>query len=206
MATVPRHADHDQRRTQIAQALWAIAERDGLGAATVRRVAGAAGVSVGLVQHYFSSKDEMLLFALRWVGDDLGQRLIARVRALPEPRDPYEVVLTVLTERLPRQPRDRIYVQALITWLGRSEANPELVRYLQAGTEWLRDYLAAQIDDARRAGRIAADVDSRLAAESLLALTDGLISHVLQGLHTTEHATEVLTHHLRVLFHRPVDS
>src|SRR5262249_9229085 len=126
MALVPRHADPSQRRAHIAEALWTIAERDGFAAATVRRVATEAGVSVGLVQHYSSTKDEMLLFALRWVGDDFSQRLIATVGALPEPRDPYEVVRTVLVQRLPQRPRDRVHAQALISWLSRAVDNPEL--------------------------------------------------------------------------------
>jgi TetR/AcrR family transcriptional regulator, transcriptional repressor of bet genes len=200
---VPRHADHGQRRAQLAEALWTIAERDGLAAATVRGVAAEAGVSVGLVQHYFATKDEMLLFALRWIGESLGRRLIDRVGALPEPRDPYQVVRIVLTERLPRQPRDRIHAQALIAWLARPEADPAVTEYLRAGTTLQFDYLAAQLEQARRDGQVAAEVDPRLAAESLLALTDGLISHVLQGLHSEEHAARVLTHHLRVLFGRP---
>src|SRR5262249_10546040 len=79
---VPKQVDHAERRGRIAEALWTVAERDGIAAATVRHVAAEAGVSVGMVQHYFSTKDEMLLFALRWVGEDFGAQITARVGAL----------------------------------------------------------------------------------------------------------------------------
>jgi AcrR family transcriptional regulator len=197
---VPRQVDHTQRRGELADALWRIAERDGLAAATVRRVAAEAGVSVGMVQHYFSTKDEMLLFALRWVGEEFTGRITAKVGALPEPRDPYDVVWIVLSERLPSRPRERLYVQALVAWLGRSVDNPELARFMAEGTTVLRGYLVAQLSQAKEAGRVAADRDPVAAANALLALTDGLSSHLLQGLLTAAQTRAVLRDHLDHLF------
>jgi TetR/AcrR family transcriptional repressor of bet genes len=197
---VPRQVDHAQRRGELADALWRIAERDGLAAATVRRVAAEAGVSVGMVQHYFSTKDEMLLFALRWVGEEFTGRITAKVGALPEPRDPYDVVWTVLSERLPSRPRERLYVQALVAWLGRSVDNPELAHFMAEGTTVLRGYLVAQLRQAQEAGRVAADRDPVAAANALLALTDGLSSHLLQGLLTAAQTRAVLRDHLGNLF------
>lgn len=199
---VPKQVDHAQRRNQLAEALWTIAERDGLAAATVRKVAAEAGVSVGMVQHYFSTKDEMLLFALNWVGEDLGQRLTARVTALPEPREPYDVVWIVLSERLPAQPRSRVYVQALVTWLSHGETNPELAEYMLQGTRTLRDYVAGQLRGAQQTGDIADAVDPVRTADGLLALADGLSSHLLQDLHTTDTALNVLAERLGQLFNR----
>ena len=191
---MPKLVDHEQRRALLAEALWRIAEREGLAAATVRHVAAEAGVSVGMVQHYFATKDEMLLFALRWVGEEFGARLRAKIGALPEPRDPFEVLRITLTERLPTTPRRRTYVQALIVWLGHAMDNPAMTEYLVAGTRVLRDHLAAQVR------LLATDVDADLAAEGLLAFIDGLSSHVLQNLHTPDHAVAILTDHLNHAF------
>ena len=200
---MPKQVDHRQRRRELAEALWRVAGRDGLAAATVRHVAAEAGVSVGLVQHYFSTKDEMLLFALQWVGEEFGDRITAKIGALPEPRDPYEVVWIVLSERLPRGPRERTYVQALVAWLGRAVANPELARYMAEGTRVLRDHLADRLREAQEAGRLARTLDPAHAADALLALTDGLSSHLLQGLHTPDEAVAVLRAHLNTLFGHP---
>jgi AcrR family transcriptional regulator len=199
---VPKQVDHRQRRSELAEALWRIAERDGLAATTVRHVAAEAGVSVGMVQHYFSTKDEMLLFALQWVGEEFGGRITAKVGALPEPRDPYDVVWVVLSERLPSRPRERVYVQALVAWIGRAIANPELARYMADGTRLLRDHLAGRLREAQEAGRVATGLDPVHAADALLALTDGLSSHLLQGLHTPDEALAVLRDHLNHLFGR----
>ncbi len=199
---MPKKVDHRERRGRISEALWTVAERDGIAAATVRHVAAEAGVSVGMVQHYFSTKDEMLLFALQWVGEEFGGRITAKVGALPEPRDPYEVIWIVLSERLPRTPRDRAYVLALVAWLGRVIANPELARYMADGTRLLRDHLSGRLREAQDAGHVAAELDPGHAADALLALTDGLSSHLLQGLHTPDETLAVLRDHLNHLFGR----
>lgn len=197
---MPKLVDHEQRRTEIAEALWRIAARDGLEATTVRHVAAEAGVSVGRVQHYFSTKDEMLLFALQRIGDDLAARLAREIDALPEPRDPYDVISIMLRERLPLDQRRRVQVQALVAWLGRSIADPELAGYMTDGTRRSREYLGDQLRRGQRDGRVAARLDPVLAADGLLAITDGLASHLLQGLHTPDGAICVLTAHLDHLF------
>jgi AcrR family transcriptional regulator len=160
-------------------------------------------VSVGRVQHYFSTRDEMLLFALRRVGDDLASRLTREITALPEPRDPYDVIYVTLRERLPLDERRRVQVQALVAWLGRGIAHPELTAYMTEGTDQMRAYLGDQIRCGQRAGRVAARVDPDLAADGLLAVTDGLASHVLQNLHSADGALAVLTDHLGRLFDHP---
>ena len=53
-------------------------------AASLRAVAAEAGVSMGAVQHYFTTTDEMLLFALDY-GNDL---LAARIPRLLAERQP----------------------------------------------------------------------------------------------------------------------
>lgn len=197
---MPKQVDHAQRRSQLAEALWSIAERDGLAAATVRRVAAEAGVSVGMVQHYFSTKDEMLLFALNWVGEDFANRITEKIAALPQPRDPYEVVWIILSERLPLQPRSRVHMQAMVTWLGRGVINPDLARYMHDGTAQLREYLAEQLRQAQQVGHVPDKIDPISNADGLLALTDGLSSHLLQDLHTPEAALNILAQQLNHLF------
>ena len=44
-------------------------------------MAARAGVSIGTVQHYFPTKDDMLRHAYRHVGEDLGDRAEERANA-----------------------------------------------------------------------------------------------------------------------------
>lgn len=199
---MPKQVDHEQRRSLLAEALWRIAARDGLGATTVRQVAAEAGVSVGMVQHYFSTKDEMLLFALQRIGDDLAARLAQQIGSLPQPREPYDVVWITLRERLPLDQRRRVQVQALVAWLGRTVVDPELARYMTDGTQRMCDHLRDQLHRGQRYGQVFSSVDPVLAAEGLLAFTDGLSSHLLQNLHTPDSALTLLADHLCRYFDR----
>jgi AcrR family transcriptional regulator len=77
------------RRRQLVDAGLTIAEREGVGAVTVRRVAAEAGVSLGLVSYCFASKDDLTIaMATRIVTE------LAEAGDVTQPRsDRIEVVL-----------------------------------------------------------------------------------------------------------------
>ena len=200
---MPRTVDHGQRRSELAAALWRIARRDGLEAATVRQVAAEAGVSVGLVQHYFTNKDEMLQFALERLGMELEARLVRKITALGPTPDPYEVIWIVMCERLPLTKHRQAQTQVMVAWLGRVAIHRELNRYLVTGTTRLRDYLAEQLRTGQHLGRVSPDLDPPGAADALLALDEGLAAQLIVGIHTPASSKRVLTDHLRLLFSDP---
>jgi AcrR family transcriptional regulator len=57
---MPKVVDHEQRREELAAAVWRIASRDGLDAVTIRAVANEAGWSTGALHHYFADKEDLL--------------------------------------------------------------------------------------------------------------------------------------------------
>jgi len=61
---VPKQVDPHERRTLLADALLRVAAHRGLMDVSLRHVAAEAGVTAGMVQHYFRTKDEMMIFAL----------------------------------------------------------------------------------------------------------------------------------------------
>src|SRR4029453_3031976 len=85
---MPKVVDHEERRAELGAAVWRLASREGLEAVTVRRVAEEAGWSTGAVVHYFSDKEELLLFAFRTVADRVGRRLAAAEERTDEPLAP----------------------------------------------------------------------------------------------------------------------
>jgi TetR/AcrR family transcriptional repressor of bet genes len=197
---MPKTVDHEQRRRELAEALWRIARRDGLEAATVRHVAAEAGASVGLVQHYFTSKDEMLQFALERLGAELEARLISKITALgPEP-DPYEVIWIVMCERLPLTNRRQAQTQVMVAWLGRVALRRKLNRYLVDGTVRIRDYLASQLLIGQQRGEVRAELDPSSTADALLCLNEGLAAQLVVGIHTATSSRRVLADHLALLF------
>jgi TetR/AcrR family transcriptional repressor of bet genes len=62
---VPKIVDHAQRRDEIAHVACQVVARYGFEQATVARIARAAGYTTGMVAHYYESKQDIILAALR---------------------------------------------------------------------------------------------------------------------------------------------
>src|SRR6478752_1965391 len=56
----PRRRPDDGRRAQLIEAATRVVAREGVAAATTRRIAQEAGVPHGLVHYWFTGKDELL--------------------------------------------------------------------------------------------------------------------------------------------------
>ena len=92
---MPKAVDHEERREQIAHAACVVVARHGFEKATVARIAKAAGFTTGMLPHYFDSKQEIVLAALR-----LSLRRMEN-RLRPSGPEPRADLLAVLTETLP---------------------------------------------------------------------------------------------------------
>ncbi|XKH59130.1 transcriptional regulator BetI [Halomonas sediminis] len=70
------------RRQQLIAATMAAIDEVGLAEATVMRIARHAGVSAGIISHYFGGKDGLLEATMRQILTDLGNAVAARRHAL----------------------------------------------------------------------------------------------------------------------------
>ena len=57
---MPVRLDHDERRTELAEAVWRVIRREGVRGASVRGVAREAGLSMGSVRYFFGTQEELL--------------------------------------------------------------------------------------------------------------------------------------------------
>ncbi|AGZ43976.1 TetR/AcrR family transcriptional regulator [Actinoplanes friuliensis] len=198
---MPKRVDHEHRRRQIGEALLRIASTRGLQSATMREVAAEAGVSLRLVQYYFHTKEQLLLAALAYLGEQLTERVSAGIRALG-PVTPRTVIYGTLTAVLPTDEESVRLTRAytgFYTLLFSSEAEMA-TRHGATYPDKLESLLAAQIATAQEAGEVAADVDPALTAAALLALTNGLGSSVLGGQRDGAAAQRILEDELDRLF------
>jgi DNA-binding transcriptional regulator YbjK len=62
---MPKIVDHDVQRAKFAEAAMSLIAQHGLEGVTMRAVAAEAGLSYGSLFHYFDSKDELLMHAVR---------------------------------------------------------------------------------------------------------------------------------------------
>jgi AcrR family transcriptional regulator len=199
---VPRRTDHDARRRRIAEALWRVAADQGLDAVSLRHVAAEARVSMGQVQHYFRTKDEMLRFAVDAISERVAERIELRVAALTDDGrgSPRTVIRAILVELLPLDEARRLEASVGFAFLTRAAVQPGIATGLREQYRQLREFVAGHIRDGQRAGTTPAGVDPDQEAVALLALVDGLSAHVLADDQAQAAALAAFDGQLRRLF------
>ena len=168
---MPKIVDHDERRAELAGAVWRLVSSEGLDALTVRRVAAEAGWSTGALVHYFPDKEALVLFAFRMVADRVARRVD---RAAQDSSDPVELARRLLCEGLPLDADRRAEVRVWFAFLGLALTRPALAKAQRVAYRGWRSRLAQLLRDAQRAGQIDPGVDAESEAAELVALVDGL--------------------------------
>jgi AcrR family transcriptional regulator len=189
--------DHQAQRARIADALMRVAADRGLEAVSVRHVAAEAGVSTGMVQHYFRTKDAMMAFALDMVSRNAEARIAADAPSLGANPTPRALVRTLLVQILPLDETRTREAKVTLAFLAYAAVRPEAGARLHEIATGMRAFLAAQIRAA------AAVADPETAATALFALVDGLGMHMLTGQCSPEAALATLDAHLDSVLGRP---
>ncbi|GGV13586.1 hypothetical protein GCM10010182_37810 [Actinomadura cremea] len=149
-----------------------IAER-GLARTTLADVARTAGVSVGLVQRYFRTKDELLTFGIEYVYRHTEER----VEAIPVEPPIREFVVRLMETSLPLTPERQAEARVWLGFVQASLTDPEMAAIHRAATGRLIDGVRRALEGARRAGELGAGVDPGAEAPALVAFADGLCLH-----------------------------
>jgi TetR/AcrR family transcriptional regulator, transcriptional repressor of bet genes len=117
--------DHDERRRRIAEITVDVIAREGLEAATIRRIAAELNGPTKLVTYYFADKHELL----RWTYQSLAEQGVCNVGRVLE-RDPTDIVGSLFA----MSPADeqgarlwRVYI-AFWDWAARDPVVAELHR------------------------------------------------------------------------------
>lgn len=196
---MPRRVDHLTRRKQLADALMRLAASQGLEAVSLRHVAAEAGVSTGMVQHYFRTKDEMMTFALDMVMQNAQERITAEAAA-GQPSTPAGIVRRLLIQILPLDESRRLEGHVILAFLAYAAVKPSIATGLRESVNQMRGYIAEQIRLTQAANHTSLRIDPVHAATALLALVDGLGIHVLGQHYSPDEAVAALDAQLGVLF------
>jgi AcrR family transcriptional regulator len=225
---MPRQVDHVGRRRVIAEAVCRLADERGLEGVTLRDVAARAEVSMGAVQRCFRTKEEMLVFALGYVGERIGERVRARLVRSPAQSAGSALGYAAAEVALLGE-EHRAEARVWLAFVAQAAVSEALAGTLQANYAALEEVFARLIAEVAEAdegaagaepvvdaGPVAgaesaepgggapraAPLDPRRAARTLLALADGLTAHVLVGHLTPPEAHDVLHAHLAGLWLR----
>lgn len=167
---MPKIVDPEQRRQELAQAVWRVIRRDGVEHASVRTTAREAGLSTGSLRHYFTTQSELLVFAMRLVME----RVETRVAAAPRPDDPLAAAQAVLAELLPLDDERRAENEVWVAFTARAMVDAQLRALRDEAYDRLREASARWIDRLLPEGGLER---RRLESERLFALIDGLALH-----------------------------
>ena len=130
---MPKIVDHAQRRDEIALVACRVVAGHGFDRASMVRIAREAGYTTGMLAHYFDSKQDIIIAALRLILRRIEERLTRPV-APGTSRD----LLTLLTEALPVDAHRRIECAFWTTFWGQVSADKRLKRI----NAWVhREYL-----------------------------------------------------------------
>jgi TetR/AcrR family transcriptional regulator, transcriptional repressor of bet genes len=165
----------EERKQRIARATCSAIVEQGLHRVNLRDIARALGTTTGPLQHYFRSKDELLLYTKNLLIDDLlnaareaGARLHggARLRAVCE-------------RLLPFSESARTAWLVLTAFNGRAIGDKQLTAIQVSRYSKCRRFFEQELTLAKEAGVLRPSVDTVLEAVALASFVDGLAVQVL---------------------------
>ncbi|WP_440102620.1 TetR/AcrR family transcriptional regulator [Streptosporangium sp. H16] len=193
---MPKQVDHDERRRHIAEAVLRVAGRHGLDRATLRDIAVEAGISLGAVQHYFHSKDELLRHVIDYMGEQVTARIVAGLGDLGESVSERAILGVMVAEMLPLDARRRAERRVVQAFGVRAADAPHLAEPLREGYHWLHERVAELIGQAQRAGEMRPELDAERESIALLAMIEGLAFDILLGVRDPDQAVASVHYHL----------
>jgi AcrR family transcriptional regulator len=119
---MPKIVDHDERRDQIALVACRVVAENGFDQATIVRIAREAGYTTGMVAHYFDTKQDIIIAALRLILRRIEERLTKPCG------DVQADLLTVLCEALPLDEQRYIECAFWTAFWGQVSADKRLKR------------------------------------------------------------------------------
>jgi AcrR family transcriptional regulator len=160
----------DERREKIEQAATAVFAKKGLAATKISDIASAAGMSLGLIYHYYSRKEELFEILVRQAIESTLE-LLDEVTIQPLPAwEQLKVIYTHILEGLPQNPQTyMMVVQAIIS----EESSPELLAIIMNQSTRYRKTFLDLIVRGQAEGRVV-EADPEQLVEFLFTYIQGL--------------------------------
>ncbi len=196
---MPKQVDHRERREEIARALWRVVDASGVLRLSLREVAKEAGMSHGQVQHYFTSRQELLGFAMDFAAEQSAARVAQGLEELGAEPHPRDVLRLVLTEMLPLHPDSRATSRMNAAYVLEALHDDAIRSRTREGMIQGRARVEELVRGAIADGRIAGDRAPSTEADRLLALT-GLTPLLELGVIGSGDALAAIDRHLDDLF------
>jgi TetR/AcrR family transcriptional repressor of bet genes len=166
-----RTESRQARRQQLVEATISCIAKLGLGNTTLAKVAQEAGLSQGIVNLHFDSKDNLLNETLRYVAKDYDEHLERTITRAPP--DAASKIRALMEMDLKPAVCDRKKLAVWFAFWGEVKSVPTYRKICQAYDSKHRDMLVALAQDVIDDGNYA-NVSAQQVADGLSSMTDGL--------------------------------
>jgi AcrR family transcriptional regulator len=136
----------------------------------MRAIAQELGCSTGVVTHYFRDKDELMLFALERVFENLMEDL----KTCSAGKQGIERLEQMIFSALPFEVRGIEGWQVWVAFLGYAIGRKTLVQEHQKRYTFLRQIISQELAELQASKLIRDGIDLQLEANALIALVDGI--------------------------------
>jgi len=174
---MPKVVDHDSRRKALAEAAARVIARVGVENATVRAIASEAGFSTGVLAHYFSDKDAILLQALNWTNEHVMDRFKELFR------DPdsmgFEEIKELVHLSMPLGELSRLEWSLRLHFWAYSITREDMTDAHRNRIKGWRAMVSDRLDHMKHTGQVRQDIEVKVAAASLVALVWGICVQLL---------------------------
>jgi AcrR family transcriptional regulator len=167
---LPKIVDHQARREELLEATWRVIARTGIVGVTIREIAREAGVSTGILAHYFESKEDLLAHALRLSHRRVYDRISDRTRDSVG----LDALRTIMLEALPLDEERLLEAQIEMNFLSLALGNENLRELQHAEFDRFWDVLHRRVREAQELGQIKPGVDAAWVTHQLIILVEGL--------------------------------
>ncbi|WP_306362890.1 TetR/AcrR family transcriptional regulator [Nocardia sp. CC227C] len=172
---MPKTIDQDQRRAEVAAAVWRLIVDSGVSAVSLRTVAAEAGIVLGSLRHSFPTKADLLAYSMQLVHTTVERR----VRDHAGIADPLDMVTAMLLELLPADDRRRTEMRVNVALIAESPAHPRLAELAERSQRAIADLCGQLCADLAATGHLHATRDPETEAARLHAYIDGIALHEL---------------------------
>lgn len=191
---MPKIVDHDQRRSEIIDAMWRVVDTDGVNRVSVRSVAASAGVSKTNIGHYFDSQPHLLALGAL----ESATTTSARIQTTVLGNDPLGEATNLLMRMVPDTPAKRRRAAVWLHVMDLGSDNPsaqEIIADIEMAHSEAITHVVGQLR-ARKLVHRGRDIAAEVTA--LHALVDGVALQAMtsRAVMSKNAARDVLRAHL----------
>ena len=165
------HQSAETREGIISAALRLFAER-GFASASIAEITEAAGITKGAIYWHFDSKDALFKAILDQIRHDWQDAVRNPLQRESDPLRKIELLFDQYALFLKREPEVCLFLQRVLL-----ESEGDYAKQVARVFDRTQVFVAAILEDAKRAGQLDSQLDSAIAARTILISLTGVTAH-----------------------------